>query len=1303
MGKCPKISRNVAPRHGGAPPRGVVQNAKKGPNSMPRVFLTAITCLLVLASMTLAGCPPKPATPLVPVPAFKISATSGTVPLTVQFTDQSLSGPTPIVAWRWAFGDGTLSSQRNPRKTYTMAGNFTVSLTVTTSQGNFERVMPNLIQVKDPTTFGTLGGLGGTVTAQGVSITVPAGVLKAETVFGVDDSADPAPLPSTENTLRISNTFTIQHNHPVNDLYAVGFDGKVRPSLVRVPLLAGAAPAGASASGQLFLLARLDSGRTLPIPALADGDAVTAKVMRLPRRASYTAVYRPGSQVLRARDYADEAKADEATDPLRRWPDTWKLSGSEPLLQQLTALRLGDIRNEYTFGRRNFTEAQLGDTGAGLLSGMQDIHDDFVEAESRHPALIEEDDAYMLVLFNMQDRYPNRIERLSDLAYRDDFFGHLVLDPAQLLAVASNSASLLAADPENEDIAQVLGMATAFVEGLFTGVYRAYQFPDITTTGVTGLLPAPADRDAEGNVRAAHFLNGVRLGGGTYLSQSYENNPPRSFAEGQFARLSTPLLFPYSPVIADYAPSGQEFFFYLENMQNDPAEDPDYESPLYVLAGTLEGVRAVLDEFALQGRTPRFEEALILTYRVMNAVMEETLPQYYWDFALERAYENGAGSLLRPMDRLRPAFTLNEDRFDEDGVARVVLSAPSEQAEVNVVDYPAMGGMLPLSARAIVFETNALSTELTLTFNADEWRTDVYDNSMAVKIYRAGSDGVELSQPAGVYGDFELADTDEDGVNDTVRIRGLRFGDDPCGAEIVVVAANLNLGDTNSLEVAARAATVLDIPEESVLRAYVHACDPSFSYRLRNTISSPSRGFTSYLLEMTSGVWRGAQEVYEPEWRHYVTVVEPTNISARTAMLVISGGSTGSLPSESLGAVLLPFARSTGSAVALLQAVPNQPLNFTDQTRSRSEDAIIAYSYDKYLDSFMAGEPDMAWPALLPMTRAAVRAMDAVQGFMATKSTGAVMLDKFVVTGASKRGWTTWLTAAADNRVSAAVPIVIDVLNMERQMEHHRRAYSGYETEDASNFIHGGYSTAIKDYVDMEVFDRFGSEQSASLLKIVDPLSYRNVLTMPKLIANSTGDQFFLPDSSQFYLDQMPGKNYLYYAPNTDHGLSNSGVDLDEGTLASILAFYIAHIRNTNASAGDNVTVPQFTWRFETDEENGKARIIVTSREQAALVRLWQATNPDQRDFRLQTLGAQWNATVLKSNCMLACEESLGDCPCDPFAANQVYTAEVDIPQAGWIGFFVQVVYPGPDPAQPTVPFAFSTPVRVVPDTYPDE
>jgi len=69
--------------------------------------------------------------------AFTASPTTGEVPLTVQFTDQSTGNPT---SWSWAFGDGDTSNEQNPEHEYTSVGPFTVILTASNDCGNSDTV-----------------------------------------------------------------------------------------------------------------------------------------------------------------------------------------------------------------------------------------------------------------------------------------------------------------------------------------------------------------------------------------------------------------------------------------------------------------------------------------------------------------------------------------------------------------------------------------------------------------------------------------------------------------------------------------------------------------------------------------------------------------------------------------------------------------------------------------------------------------------------------------------------------------------------------------------------------------------------------------------------------------------------------------------------------------------------------------------------------------------------------------------------------------------------------------------------------
>ncbi len=80
----------------------------------------------------------------VPVAAFTATPTNGTAPLAVNFSDQSANSPT---SWAWDFGDGTTSTQQNPAKTYTTAGNYTVKLTATNNYGSDTHIKSNYVEV----------------------------------------------------------------------------------------------------------------------------------------------------------------------------------------------------------------------------------------------------------------------------------------------------------------------------------------------------------------------------------------------------------------------------------------------------------------------------------------------------------------------------------------------------------------------------------------------------------------------------------------------------------------------------------------------------------------------------------------------------------------------------------------------------------------------------------------------------------------------------------------------------------------------------------------------------------------------------------------------------------------------------------------------------------------------------------------------------------------------------------------------------------------------------------------------------
>ncbi len=229
---------------------------------------------------------------------------------------------------------------------------------------------------------------------------------------------------------------------------------------------------------------------------------------------------------------------------------------------------------------------------------------------------------------------------------------------------------------------------------------------------------------------------------------------------------------------------------------------------------------------------------------------------------------------------------------------------------------------------------------------------------------------------------------------------------------------------------------------------------------------------------------------------------------------------------------------------------------------------------------------------------------------------------------------------------------MIDVLNFNAQLDHHEQYYEG-----VTDSIIDGFSSQLQDYTALDVVERRHTPEGEALAAIVDPYAYRDRLTLPKFIVNSTGDEFFVPDSSQFYLDDLPGQTYLRYVPNTGHNVT-SGSDAGE----SILAFYQAILNDT--------PLPQFSWALE----DGGTTIRVTTVDAPLQVNLWQATNYASRDFRKSVTGIPWESSSLVSQ------------------GSGVYVARVAQPNLGATAFMVELVYSSGF----SIPFKFTTQVSVL-------
>ena len=347
---------------------------------------------------------------------------------------------------------------------------------------------------------------------------------------------------------------------------------------------------------------------------------------------------------------------------------------------------------------------------------------------------------------------------------------------------------------------------------------------------------------------------------------------------------------------------------------------------------------------------------------------------------------------------------------------------------------------------------------------------------------------------------------------------------------------------------------------------------------------------------LTSQRWpQGSKEILNNNiWQHTVKIYQPKNVIRDTALLYINGGVRNSIsdnPPSSSQSEQIRFgeiAKKSGAIVIDLQDVPNQFLYFEGDTGPRKEDGIIAYSYNKVLENPLE---NAFWAGHLPMVKSVIKTMDALQGVYSDRNT--VSIKHFVVSGCSKRGWAAWLTALSDDRVSALIPFVIDALNTLENIRH------------IENIYEGKWPPALKDYESQGVLDKLENPEMQMLLKIEDPLSYlvcdsceayHARYQIPKYIVNASGDDFFLPDSSQFYFSKLPGENLLRYVPNSSHYINKTIVS------DALEAFFISEL--------DKQLRPKLSWVLQDDS------ITLQVDQTPTKLILWLAHNEKARDFR---------------------------------------------------------------------------------------
>jgi len=246
------------------------------------------------------------------------------------------------------------------------------------------------------------------------------------------------------------------------------------------------------------------------------------------------------------------------------------------------------------------------------------------------------------------------------------------------------------------------------------------------------------------------------------------------------------------------------------------------------------------------------------------------------------------------------------------------------------------------------------------------------------------------------------------------------------------------------------------------------------------------------------------------------------------------------------------------------------------------------------------------------------------------------------------------------------MPLVMDELDFVTNIHHHYRAYCGW-------------SFALQDYYAMNFTRELDEPNVQLMMDIIDPLVYASRLTMPKLVVDAGGDEFFLPDDNLYWWNNMSDPKHLLMVPNAEHSLATGIISI----LDSAGAFFRGFL--------EKASPPVFSWVIDP---NTGAITVTNPPGQASPteVVMWyahSAKNTGRRDFRL-VAGPVNNPTFQP---ILWLPMSL-----QPEGNGNTWVANTPATDDGrWVAFFVTVLYKGVAKLQ----YQFTTQVSIWPQTFP--
>lgn len=394
---------------------------------------------------------------------------------------------------------------------------------------------------------------------------------------------------------------------------------------------------------------------------------------------------------------------------------------------------------------------------------------------------------------------------------------------------------------------------------------------------------------------------------------------------------------------------------------------------------------------------------------------------------------------------------------------------------------------------------------------------------------------------------------------------------------------------------------------KKALENYIAIKDNAYKWQTEDVLTREDGRF--YEVSLVSQRWQ------EINWTHRLIIYFPRKARYSNTLLLVLRH----IYNRNAGiASLKLIGDSTGTPAAFLYDIPNQPL-----FNGKEEDDLQAYTFSQYIKS-----GDESWPLLFPMVKSVVSAMNVIQDLAIKAEKSPV--SKFIVGGHSKRGHTSWLAAAVDSRIKGIIPIAIDVLNAPEQLPHHLKAFGQFSTpsKEAAEFL-------------KELKKPLGN----SLIQMIDPYSYKERLTIPKLIVSATNDEYFPSDALNLYWDGLKGRKSILYLSNAGHVRADSDPRINPAAFAFVRAIAM------------NKTLPQFNWEWK--HTNKSLQLIINADTTAIKAILWQAASHNN-DFRT----SQWSASPIKQADKGYARQFVIDVE-KPSDVNKLFYGEIEFEQDG--------------------------------------